>query len=695
MLDSGRAAPDTSGLPAMDQSAQSAPATAPPDLPARPLAVRRGSRRTLLLLVAVTLVPALILGAASRSAWHATWTEADRELAIGAEAGSEFALRIVESQGRLVVRIGELVAGLDDQAVRAGEPALRDRVRRLIADMPLARAVLITDATGQTVLQVNRAGGDLPPLRPPREGLTPAAPGLLISPALSAGLGTTPVVVMAQDRSGAAGRVAAVIDAGALGAGLARGLGHEEDSAALIRMDGQILARQPPFVVPPPPLGLARPIVAALAAGRTMGRLDGRTPRDDRRVLVRFRTLDGYPSLAVAVARPRAEVIRRWWATVTPLFLIGVPALVALGALGAVVLRQQRMLEAALAGLEERVAERTASLREGEERLRMAIEAGRFGTWETDLRTGVTTRSARSVAILGLDPSQAASHFGDWSARIHPADRTRVTEAFRRLAAGSQPGYREEYRYAGIDGRWRWLESSGAALRIDPLTGLPQRIAGMVRDITARREDQERRDLLTQEVNHRARNLLAIVQAILRLTRAEDIATYARVVEGRIAALARAQSLLAAEHWTGAPLPSVLTEELAPFGSTDAAGGERRGRFALRGPPLRLRAEAVQPLGIVLHELATNAAKHGALLTPEGRIDVAWVVDETSGMLTIHWTETGGPPPGAPTRRGIGSRVMEATISGQLGGRIERRWPGSGLICTIVAPLARMRAGPS
>jgi two-component sensor histidine kinase len=325
----------------------------------------------------------------------------------------------------------------------------------------------------------------------------------------------------------------------------------------------------------------------------------------------------------------------------------------------------------------------------------MAIDAGRFGTWETNLRTGLTTRSARTLEILALEPDLTTSPYQDWVTRIHPADRPRMLEAWTRAAAGRTPGYREEYRYAGADGRWRWLESTAAVAGVDPLTGAPERIAGMVRDITARREAEERRQILMQEVNHRARNSLAIVQAILRLTRAEDAATYARVVEGRIAALARAQSLLAAERWTGAPLQSVIAEELAPYGAVQAAKGDGRQRFVLTGAPVRLRAQAVQPLSIVFHELATNAVKHGALAAPEGRVAVSWQVDEDAGMLTIRWIESGGSAPGMPSRRGVGSRVVEATISGQLGGSLDRRWPDDGLVCEIRVPLSRVRAGPS
>jgi two-component sensor histidine kinase len=106
-----------------------------------------------------------------------------------------------------------------------------------------------------------------------------------------------------------------------------------------------------------------------------------------------------------------------------------------------------------------------------------------------------------------------------------------------------------------------------------------------------------------------------------------------------------------------------------------------------------VRAEAVQPLGMVFHELATNAVKHGALSVREGRVAVTWRIDAAAGLLLIRWAEEGGPSPGFPKHRGVGSRVIEATVTGQLGGTVERRWPAEGLVCDIALPLARTRAG--
>lgn len=187
--------------------------------------------------------------------------------------------------------------------------------------------------------------------------------------------------------------------------------------------------------------------------------------------------------------------------------------------------------------------------------------------------------------------------------------------------------------------------------------------------------------LLAREVDHRARNVLAVVQSVVRLTRSENPKDFAAAVEGRVAALARAHSLLSRDRWTGAELEEVVREEFAAY--RDAAAP------ALSGPSLRLDAAAVQPLSMVVHELVTNAAKYGALSLAGGRVRMVWRLapGEEGERLLIEWEERGGPPvAGAPARRGFGSALIGATVRSQLGGRIELDWAADGLRCTIDLP---------
>jgi two-component sensor histidine kinase len=183
----------------------------------------------------------------------------------------------------------------------------------------------------------------------------------------------------------------------------------------------------------------------------------------------------------------------------------------------------------------------------------------------------------------------------------------------------------------------------GAVAARDPGSGAALSIAGVARDDTERREAEARRDLLAREVDHRAKNALAVVQSVLRLTKADDPRGYARAVEGRIAALARAHNLLARNTWAGAGLRAILAQELAPYLAGGDDGATPSGRARLDGRPVTLAPGAAQPVSMALHELATNAAKHGALSVPDGRVAVVWWVEPAGGALRLRWTERGGP----------------------------------------------------
>lgn len=190
----------------------------------------------------------------------------------------------------------------------------------------------------------------------------------------------------------------------------------------------------------------------------------------------------------------------------------------------------------------------------------------------------------------------------------------------------------------------------------------------------ARLAAEAQRTLLLHEVNHRARNALSIVQALVRLSTPRD-AEGAAEINGRIAALAGAHDLLAQRDWSGADLVALAEGVLAPF----------RGRgLVLRGEAVPVPAPQVQPLSMVLHELATNAAKHGAL-SAGGEVELSW--QAAADGLVLRWQERGGPPvAGPPRRRGVGTRVIDTLVQVQLGGRIRRDWDLRGLGVEILVP---------
>ncbi|WP_431268249.1 PAS domain-containing protein [Dankookia sp. P2] len=338
-----------------------------------------------------------------------------------------------------------------------------------------------------------------------------------------------------------------------------------------------------------------------------------------------------------------------------------------------------------------------AALRRSEERLRVAMEAGGLGAWEIAPDSGQASWDARMAAILGDPPAPGRAALAELEARIHPEDRPRARAAFRAAAAG-EAEYAEEFRIRRPDGEERWLRSWGRLLP----PGRPQarpgdvaeaRMAGVIADVTERRRAQERQSLLAREVDHRAKNVLAVVQAALRLTPRHDPAAYARMVEGRIAALARAHALLADNQWSGADLAALLRAELQAFLPEDLA---RPGphRIAIDGPALLVAPQPAQAIGMAMHELATNAMKYGAFSCAGGRVRLGWQLEEAAGRLLLCWAETGGPPvAGPPATSGFGTRVVDVTMERQLGGRIRRSWRPEGLLVEVELPLAAVRAG--
>lgn len=329
------------------------------------------------------------------------------------------------------------------------------------------------------------------------------------------------------------------------------------------------------------------------------------------------------------------------------------------------------------------------ALRTSEERLRLAQEAAGVGSWEWDIGSGALHWSESCYRLHGMDPARPVA-FEEWRAHLHREDVARVEASLRAALAGPGSRWEIEFRFIRpLDGEERWIIGRGQVVR-EPVTRRALRVLGVGLDVTERRRAEERLVLLAREVDHRAKNALAVVQAAIRLAPKHDASAFAMAVEGRVAALARAQVLLAETGWRGAALRVVAEGALAAFLEL---GGTDRARAILAGPSVQLVPAAAQPVALALHELATNAAKYGALSQPGGRLALSWRVEEPAGLLRMDWVETGGPKvAGPPSRRGFGSRVIAATISEQLGGTVEHRWEASGLRCAFLLPMARVGA---
>jgi two-component system, chemotaxis family, CheB/CheR fusion protein len=218
------------------------------------------------------------------------------------------------------------------------------------------------------------------------------------------------------------------------------------------------------------------------------------------------------------------------------------------------------------------------------------------------------------------------------------------------------------------------------SLTISPVTDSTGTIIGaakIARDITDRKRRDEQITLLAREADHRTKNLLALAQATVHMTQAETPDELKKAVEGRLAALANAHTLLARSHWDGADLRDLVAEELRPYRREDEP------QAVIEGPSLMLGQDAAQAMAVSLHELATNAVKYGALSLPEGRIRVEWRYGALR-RLYFRWTESGGPAVvGPPQRRGFGTRVINRMIDSRLNSDVRFHWHTTGLVCEI------------
>jgi PAS domain S-box-containing protein len=349
--------------------------------------------------------------------------------------------------------------------------------------------------------------------------------------------------------------------------------------------------------------------------------------------------------------------------------------------------RKSKQLEHLNAELEQRVTERTAELGASnaqliasEERRNMALSAGNMGSWDWSAEDGSCLVDDGLCRILGVQRSTFVPKPESIRSLIHPEDWRRLIMAWTQ-ATPAQTSWRTDFRVLRPDGELRWCVGTAAASYDQ--NGQLSRLSGVAADITERKRAEEHQLLLAREVDHRAKNSLAVVQSIIRLTRAETIKDYQSRVEGRIQALSRVHSLLAHSRWEGAEVHTLVQEELTPY---HVGGAEN---IAISGPNVSVMPAVAQTLALALHELATNAAKYGALSTEHGHIQLSWQI--VGATLVLAWRETGGPPSAPPQRMGLGLQMIISGAKSQIGGQANFDWQPAGLVCTLALPCAEAR----
>jgi PAS domain S-box-containing protein len=312
--------------------------------------------------------------------------------------------------------------------------------------------------------------------------------------------------------------------------------------------------------------------------------------------------------------------------------------------------------------------------------LQHALDAAQLGSWQYDPFRRAFSFDARCQEILGvLADGVALEEFMSW---VHPDDAGRAWACLNDVLDPAEPRrFGLEFRIRRGDSEVRWVQNLGLAyFEGDGRDRRAVSLVGTLADITERKEYEEKLHLLMREVNHRARNMLGVVDAIAHQTVAASPEDYVERFSERIRALAAYQDLLVRSEWHGVEIGDLARAQLSLY--ADLIGS----RIVMRGAALCLNPASAQAIGLALNELATNAAKYGALSSDTGYIDIGWGTD--GDTLTISWSEHDGPPVCRPQGRGFGSTVMETMTEQTIGGKVDLDYAPSGLTWRLTCPAA-------
>lgn len=308
----------------------------------------------------------------------------------------------------------------------------------------------------------------------------------------------------------------------------------------------------------------------------------------------------------------------------------------------------------------------TLELSASEERLRIALQMADAGVWSFDLVSGAPEWDAQSRALFGCAPAHSPPDLAQWLEKtLAPESRAEV----ERLMCGDMAAQTitTELQVRLGAPRNRWLMSS---VRIKPGTeDAPPRLLGLSIDITARHDHEQHIAILMREVNHRAKNMLAVVTSIARQTARTNKDDYVPALVERIRALSYLQDLLVSNGYAGVQMTELVAAQLTPF-------GEEPGRIDASGPPLLLTAAAAQAIGLALHELATNAIKYGSLSVEKGSLEIRWWFE--GDHASIRWREVGGPQTTPEPRRGFGTTIITSAVERATNGVVSISFPDSG-----------------
>lgn len=309
----------------------------------------------------------------------------------------------------------------------------------------------------------------------------------------------------------------------------------------------------------------------------------------------------------------------------------------------------------------------------------LTLEAGNVGSWAWDIGSGEVVGNAMLRRMFGL-PREGALEIGQFFGVIHPDDQERVRKALDEAMAEGGADYAEQFR---VGAEANWLMGRGRVYQRDE-AGRAVVIMGVTLDITETKRAEQNTALLLRELNHRVKNTLAMIQALARQTLREtpDPARFIEAFGGRLRTLSDAHALLSDRDWTGIGLHELVQMQVAPY---DLSNGER---VALEGADVELPPDHALGLGLILHELASNAARYGALSTTRGEVRIAAsLTPPPTAGLVLDWIERGGPRVRPPSRRGFGSVLIERSLDKVLGSTVAHEFAPEGVEARISMPL--------
>lgn len=325
-----------------------------------------------------------------------------------------------------------------------------------------------------------------------------------------------------------------------------------------------------------------------------------------------------------------------------------------------------------------------AELAREEKRRAIALDAASLASWAWDIRTDMIDCDVLLAELFNLSPSNRLKA-RDILRAIDPRDVYQTETRFRDALSGSDD-YFGEYRVKGADPA-RWIATRGRVVERDG-DGKPMLIFGVNYDITERKLGDERQRLLLRELNHRVKNTLATVQALANQTvrHARQPSEFLEAFSARLQALGAAHSLLSDREWRGIGIGELARIEVKPFDTGD------RPRITISGPDLLLSPDQAVGLGLILHELASNALKYGSLSSPSGEVDLAWKAQGRKGArrLVLTWRESGGPGVEPPDRHGFGSILIRRSLAKVIDSEVTHEYRPDGVFAEISMPLEQM-----